>query len=626
MYIDDDGDSGIVEDYSPAVELPLTAVGDSKASVTVVSDMIHFDHSLVAMVYVDDYRGAVCVDVYGDCVLNTCACKHYIGPVLSQLRPCRIAAEYYRYPDQMYETDDFVLKGVYHGFKIVDDVTIKSYDRSNYDSILNGQFYEEMCENLRSELLSGRVTRADRDPVCIHSMGAIPKKDGSLRQITDCKRPLNYSINNFMDTTCASFSYKSVDHITNMLQPNDYLAVIDLAAAYRSVNIYPKDTVYHAFRWDLGQGPEIYFDRSLSFGLRSAPYIFTQIGDYVSRCMARRGIHRVSNYIDDFVVLGDTYGDCAYNQSILISVVRSIGFDIKWAKVTSPSQETVCLGLLIDSVNMTVSLPQAKLDSLYELIQQFDNKKSATKEELQSLAGILAHCSTVVRGGRTFSRRVINLVNTLKEQHDSTKLTAQFRADMVWWKSFAALFNGKARILRPSCPSAYIFTDSSSKGFGAYLEGDWVYGVWKLSDIIDLPMYPDHFLPPPGFDDLSTNINIQELWPVLMAVIRWGPVLRDTTLCIRSDNTQVCQMLKTGRSKNVTGMSLLRELFWLCFIYNVYINCVYIRSADNVMADYISRLAYKQVARISPTLYPLCCFRPARAVGGGCGAARIGVG
>ena len=483
-----------------------------------------------------------------------------------------------------------------------------------------------MSDNLRSELLCGRVTLADRDPICIHSMGAIPKKDGTLRQITDCKRPLGVSINNFMDTTCDSFSYKSVDHITSMLNPNDHLAVIDLAAAYRSVNIYPGDTVYHAFRWDLGEGQQVYFDRALSFGLRSAPFLFTQIGDYVAGCMNRRGILRVSNYIDDFVVIGDSYHECAENQSILISVVRSLGFNIKWSKVTSPSQETVCLGLLINSVDMSVSLPQAKLDCLYELIHQFDNKKSASKVELQRLAGILAHCATVVRGGRTFSRRIINLVNSLKDQNDTTRLTAQFRADMLWWKSFASLFNGKAKILRPSCPSAYIYCDSSSKGFGAYLEGDWLYGVWKLSDIPDLPMYPDHFLPPPEFDDLHTNINIQELWPVLMAVIRWGPVLRDTTLCIRSDNTQVCHMLRTGRTKNVTGMSLLRELFWLCFVYNVHIRCVYIRSEDNVMADYISRLAYKRVQLSSPVLYPLCCFRHPNPDEGGGGTARNGVG
>ena len=263
---------------------------------------------------------------------------------------------------------------------------------------------------------------------------------------------------------------------------------------------------------------------------------------------------------------------------------------------------------------MEVSLPEEKLVLLRKVLLEFMHKRVATKLELQQLSGVLGHCSTVVRGGRTFSRRVINLTNSVRESYHRVRLNEEFRADLRWWVAFASLFNGKAKILCPRSPSTVISCDSSSRGFGAYHQGDWLYGVWLYKYIPGLPYYPDHFFPVPTHDDLTHDNNIQELWPVLMALVRWGPRYRDSTVLILSDNTQVCRMLFTGRSRNNVSMDLLRELFWLCFTYNINIVCSYIRSGDNCEADYVSRLAYPQVAAILPP-FPLCCRTVAAAAG-----------
>ena len=125
----------------------------------------------------------------------------------------------------------------------------------------------------------------------------------------------------------------------------------------------------------------------------------------------------------------------------------------------------------------------------------------------------------------------------------------------------------------------------------------------------DLPFFPDHYFPPPTFDNLLENINVQEVWPVVMALAKWGRALNNCTILIWSDNTQVHRMLATGRSKNVIAMSLLRELFWMCFVFNIRIVCYYLRSKENVVADFISRLSYPGVAQIDPP-FSLCCYRP----------------
>lgn len=49
-------------------------------------------------------------------------------------------------------------------------------------------------------------------------------------------------------------------------------------------------------------------------------------------------------------------------------------------------------------------------------------------------------------------------------------------------------------------------------------------------------------------------------------------------------------MVITGRSRNVTAMSLLRELFWICSIYDIDLRVRHIGTGDNVLADKLSRL------------------------------------
>ena len=127
-----------------------------------------------------------------------------------------------------------------------------------------------------------------------------------------------------------------------------------------------------------------------------------------------------------------------------------------------------------------------------------------------------------------------------------------------------------------------------------------------------MPVSPcDHLQQPPLFNSPHRNINVCELWPVVLGVRCWAKYFSNSRIHAITDNMQVLTMLNTGRSANKTCMSWLQELFWLCFIYNIDIHASYIRSADNHLADALSRLAYEGVA---PKCYSLlesnniCCF------------------
>ena len=140
------------------------------------------------------------------------------------------------------------------------------------------------------------------------------------------------------------------------------------------------------------------------------------------------------------------------------------------------------LGIKIDSVKMELRLPEDKLEKLRKMLKSFLRHRKATKGELESLAGLLAHCCKVIHGGRTFSRRVYDLVASVRKRDHKVRLNKDFRLDLKWWLEFASSFNGRASIIPAREPVLSVYSDASLFGFGATHEGDWVAGCFDFKD------------------------------------------------------------------------------------------------------------------------------------------------
>ena len=74
------------------------------------------------------------------------------------------------------------------------------------------------------------------------------------------------------------------------------------------------------------------------------------------------------------------------------------------------------LGIEMDTENLILCLPVDKLTTLKELVREWLSKKACTLRDLQSLAGKLQHACKVVQPGRTFLRRVFELLKGCKKK------------------------------------------------------------------------------------------------------------------------------------------------------------------------------------------------------------------
>ena len=116
------------------------------------------------------------------------------------------------------------------GFPIVDSDP-PPYECENYSSITAPGPYEKMTKILIRELEESFVTKVDEKPVCIHSLGAVPKGKNGIRNITDCSRPVGISVNFHCDSMLENFCFKSVDNVVEMLKEGSFMAVVDIKAA-----------------------------------------------------------------------------------------------------------------------------------------------------------------------------------------------------------------------------------------------------------------------------------------------------------------------------------------------------------------------------------------------------------
>lgn len=492
---------------------------------------------------------------------------------------------------------NYISFGVTNGFLIVDEnSTIPIYECKNYKSATTGPAFDFINSLIMSELENRKYILAVDKPHCIHSLGAVPKKGtNKWRPITDCSRPLGNSINNYMSSKYKEFCYTTVDQVVDMLEPGMFIGTVDIASAYRSILVHPDNWKYQGISWNIEGSQRYLLDTHICFGLRCAPYLFTQVSNFILRCLKRRGYTNCFVYLDDFLVAGRTREECSSAQNSLIEIIRSLGFYVAWDKCLAPAQIATYLGIVFDTTNMSVSIPPEKMTKLHKELEFFQGKHRATKKQIQKLCGILSHCSKVVKGGRTFSRRIIDLLKGLPQGNKRIRLSSEFQKDILWWQEFSTVFNGSNLMTKFNYGDGpHFFTDASFTGYGFWSGADWQAGYFSKSTFPFSPkLCPehDHWVNVKVDDPQSCqNINVLELIPVWLGIKRSAHIWRGYHVVCNTDNSSVRSMINKGSSSNAHCMVLLRDIFWTCVTNNVYLTARHLPGSDNILADLLSRV------------------------------------
>ena len=186
------------------------------------------------------------------------------------------------------------------------------------------------------------------------------------------------------------------------------MAKFDVEAAYRNIAVHPADRYLLGMKWR-GQ---YYVDLALPFGLRSAPFIFNAVAEAVEWILVNS--YRVPDllrYLDDFITAGPPDSpQCGQNLSTSLAVCKRLGLPLHPGKCVGPTPLLTVLGIELDSLAQVARLPSDKLQVVRDLIRSWLPRKWCYRRELESLIGHLHHAAKVVWPGRTFLRRMIDLL------------------------------------------------------------------------------------------------------------------------------------------------------------------------------------------------------------------------
>ena len=283
-------------------------------------------------------------------------------------------------------------------------------------------------------------------PINMHISPTMTReKQGSdnRRTIVDLSWPHGCSINDgvhknrYLDSYYY-LSYPSIDNIVDRLKklgPGALLYKVDISRAFRHLKIDPGDLDLLGLKHE-----SYYLDGSLCFGFRHGSFFFQKCSDAIRYLMKKFGYPNLLNYINDLIYIG-LPSDIQASYQCLLHLLQQLGLEISRKKLVAPSTSAICLGILVDSVNQTISIPDEKLKEIVDLCKQWGTKSTCTKTQLQSLLGSLLYITKCVRPVRFFFNRMLEV---LRDGHAAKHihLTNEFHRDLNWFNTFLSLYNG----------------------------------------------------------------------------------------------------------------------------------------------------------------------------------------
>lgn len=419
-------------------------------------------------------------------------------------------------------------------------------------------------------------------------LGAVPKKQSSplsVRVIHDLSWPPGKSINEFINKYDYTFSYATIDQAARMClkYKTPWMCKVDVKDAYMHCAVRHEDQHLLGFTWINEQGVTEYWQMCvLPFGLSSSPKLFDDYAECLLYMMKNNGASEDSiHYCDDFFSVNGSEQDSTMTLNVMEDTIDDSGMEVQVKKRVPPARCMEFVGIIIDTIDWVLRISPERLTDIKAELLQWGQKKVCSKRELLSLMGKLIFCSKVIRDGRKFVGRLIDLSKKVHHLHHKVKLNKEARADIEWWLRSMEDHNGISMF--PTDwnidESIVIYSDASDLAAGGICGDSWFV------------------VPFTGVNAWMSKMDIawRELYAAVVCVATFSDILTGKRVSMQIDNQAVYWSINNGKSKNPKLMSLIRSLYYYTTKYNIDYKAFYLPTDENTIADAISRLEFDRL-------------------------------
>ena len=475
------------------------------------------------------------------------------------------------YPDK-----EFVLKGLLYGFDL-GYAGPKNNQRCNNNLGVNRNPVIAI-KKVTEEAKLGRIAGPFSDPPFDYfkcSPLSLREKStpGQYRLLHNLSYPYdeaNTSVNGNIPRVLSSTKYATIEDAVRILGMLDspYLAKSDIASAFRLLPLRPDN--YNITGFSLNG--HFYYDRCLPMGASSSCQIFERFSDALVFILKTKfRIRYIVKVLDDFLFIGESEQECQEGLYAFTAFCSHVGIPIAAHKTEGPARNITFLGIHIDTVAKTLSIPLGKIAEYRAHILLALQRKSCTLREIRSLTGKLNFVCRIIPVGRCFLRRLYDLTIHATNPHASITLPQAALDDLTTWLSFLLQYNAK-ELYAPHTPASHhLFADSSNIGFAATYKGHYLFGI-----------FPQEWL--------QYDIQVREFYPILIMVTILAKHFANKHILVRSDNSSVVGAITNQTSRNTVLMRMLRKFVLILLRNNIHCTALHIEGKSNSIADALSRL------------------------------------
>ena len=460
--------------------------------------------------------------------------------------------------------DPWVMRIVQWGYKIpfvtLPPLRSQGQETTYPKGSLKWSSLNQSVQELRNK---GAIEPAPLSPGFYSRLFLVRKATGEWRPIIDLS-----SLNVFVH--CPSFTMETPRSILRALHQGQWLTSLDLKDAYFHIGIHPADRRYLRF---CHNGTSWQFT-VLPFGLSTSPRVFTKM---LKPVLAYAHLHRVKlhMYLDDWLLNPGTRQEAHEQTSWLRSLCQKLGLVINLEKSDLiPSQVATYLGIELDT-SVGLARPSLKrLTNWLSVAEGFTAQQSPPAVQWLQVLGHLVSLEKLVPYGRI---RIRPIQWQLRLQWNQSKerssklipLDLQSRLAILWWTNRENLRRGvPVGTIDVEC---YLYTDSSTQGWGAHLQDLTASGIWSQ-------------------DQAQLHINVLELQAIWLGLRAFSQRVENTRVALMSDNTSAVAYLRNqGGTKSLAMNDLATDICLWAEKRGMTLVPRYLPGHLNVLADHLSR-------------------------------------